>query len=100
MPMRFKWRKISDQDNSPREEIDSTDLYTAEQITVLEGLAAVRKRPAMYIGNTGTEGLHHLVHEIATIALTKPWQAFVRKSTSSSTWTIVSPSVMTVVEFR
>ncbi len=38
--------------------------YTAEQIKILEGLSAVRKRPAMYIGNTGIEGLHHLVHEL------------------------------------
>lgn len=38
--------------------------YTAEQITVLEGLEPVRKRPGMYIGGTGVEGLHHLVWEI------------------------------------
>jgi len=38
--------------------------YTAEQIKILEGLAGVRKRPAMYIGNTGVEGLHHLVQEL------------------------------------
>ncbi len=38
--------------------------YTARDITVLEGLAPVRKRPAMYIGGTDTEGLHHLVWEI------------------------------------
>ncbi|PWB38474.1 MAG: DNA topoisomerase (ATP-hydrolyzing) subunit B [Parcubacteria group bacterium] len=37
--------------------------YTAEQITVLEGLAPVRKRPGMYIGNTASEGLHHLIWE-------------------------------------
>src|SRR3984957_6513983 len=37
--------------------------YSAENITVLEGLAAVRLRPAMYIGSTGEQGLHHLVYE-------------------------------------
>src|SRR3989338_472184 len=38
--------------------------YTAESITVLEGLEPVRKRPGMYIGTTGPDGLHHLITEI------------------------------------
>ena len=46
------------------EETKVTNEYGAEQIQVLEGLEAVRKRPGMYIGSTSSSGLHHLVYEI------------------------------------
>jgi DNA gyrase subunit B len=43
---------------------DGADAYGADQIQILEGLEAVRKRPGMYIGSTGPRGLHHLVYEV------------------------------------
>ncbi|EEI91847.1 DNA gyrase, B subunit [Sphingobacterium spiritivorum ATCC 33300] len=46
------------------EEKKNTSTYSADNIQVLEGLEAVRKRPSMYIGDTGVKGLHHLVYEV------------------------------------
>ncbi len=46
------------------EQVQATQEYGADQIQILEGLEAVRKRPGMYIGSTSSKGLHHLVYEI------------------------------------
>ncbi len=70
------------------------DAYSAEHIQVLEGLEPVRKRPGMYIGSTGPDGLHQLVYEVVDNSVDEAMAGF---ATSISV-TIAKDNVVTVVD--
>jgi len=68
-----------------------SEKYTAENIKVLEGLEGVRKRPSMYIGSTGKDGLHHLIYEVvdnsvdeALAGVCKEIKVFINKDGSAT----------------
>ncbi len=59
--------------------VGDNDSYTGENIKILEGLEAVRLRPAMYIGSTGEMGLHHLVYEVVDNSVDEALAGYARK---------------------
>ena len=70
------------------------DTYSAEHIQVLEGLEPVRKRPGMYIGSTGPDGLHQLVYEVVDNSIDEAMAGFAANITVA----VGEGNVVTVVD--
>jgi len=64
--------------NLSQNNIPEDNSYTAKDIYVLEGLEPVRRRPGMYIGSTGVDGLHHLIWEVVDNSIDEAMMGYAR----------------------